>query len=206
MNAASESPSQASSTRAAVIAATSNLSTKERLLEAAKELFHQQGIASATIANIAQAAGVPIGNVYYHYRSKDSLLEAVLEAHKSDILGDLEIAKKETTPLKRLKALVRDSERNLQLLTEHSCPYASLAQRLRDEANPLADLAGSLLELYIEFSLEQFKTLNKRDARDLANDFIVRLYGAYTLANSVGDAGFLKRQLKRIETWLETIV
>jgi TetR/AcrR family transcriptional regulator, transcriptional repressor for nem operon len=186
--------------------AAASASTRQKLLEAAKELFHQHGISGTTIASLAQAAGVPLGNVFYHFRSKDLLLEAVLEAHKSDVRADLEIYRREANPIKRLKAMIRDSERNLQLLTDHGCPYASLAQRLRDEGNPLADRAGELLELYIEFAGEQFKELGKRNARDLAADFVVSLYGAYTLANSMGDRAFLNHQLKRLETRLEALI
>ena len=185
---------------------TETTSTRKKLLEAAKELFHQQGIAGTTIASLAKTSGVPLGNVYYHFRSKDLLLEAVLEAHKADIQNDLEMYNRESSPMKRLKALIRDSEHNLQLLTEHGCPYASLAQRLRDEGNPLADQAGGLLGLYINFASEQFVQLGKIEARDLAADFIAQLYGAYTLANSTGDSKFLKRQLKRLEAWLERTV
>jgi AcrR family transcriptional regulator len=178
---------------------------RQRLLEAAKDLFHRHGIASTTIALVAQNAGVPTGNVYYHFRSKEALVEAVLDAHRDDIRGDLEAAACLPDPLERLRALVRDSERNADLLSEHGCPYASLAQGLRDEGSRLADDAGGLLGLYLAFAEQQFRALGLADAPDLAADFIARLYGAYTLAHGLGDAAFLNAQLERIERWLEGV-
>ncbi len=50
---------------------------REALAEAALELFYRQGVASTSLAEIAGAAGVPTGNVYYHFRTKDALVEAV---------------------------------------------------------------------------------------------------------------------------------
>jgi TetR/AcrR family transcriptional regulator, transcriptional repressor for nem operon len=179
---------------------------RQRLLEAAKELFHRHGITGTTIAQIADQANVPLGNVYYHFRSKEALLAAVVVAHREDIRADLELADCEPNPLERLRALVRDSERNAELLTDHGCPYASLAQGLRDEKSRLADDAGALLTLYLEFAERQFKLLKHKNAAELAADFIARLYGAYTLANSLKQPQFLASQLSRIETWLEQTV
>jgi len=57
----------------------SSHSTREALSEAALELFYQQGVANTSLADIAGAAGVPTGNVYYHFRSKEALVEAVID-------------------------------------------------------------------------------------------------------------------------------
>ena len=39
-------------------------------MSAARELVHRQGVARTTLADIAQAADVPVGNVYYYFRQK----------------------------------------------------------------------------------------------------------------------------------------
>ena len=56
---------------------------RERLLEAGRCLIHRQGFRHTTLADIARESGVPLGNVYYYFRTKDELLDAV--AHR---LGD----------------------------------------------------------------------------------------------------------------------
>jgi len=35
--------------------------------------------------DIAQAADVPVGNVYYYFKTKDELVQAVIDAHAQDI-------------------------------------------------------------------------------------------------------------------------
>jgi AcrR family transcriptional regulator len=179
---------------------------RQRLLEAAMTLFHEHGTAATTIAQIAHAANVPLGNVYYHFRSKDEMIEAVVAARREEIRDELELASCEADPLERLRSLIHDSKQNRELLTAHGCPYASLAQGLREIQNQQADNAGSLLRLYLEFAETQFRALRQPKARALAAEFLARLYGAYTLANAMDDTAFLDEQLLSIERWLEQSV
>src|SRR5260221_11809906 len=68
--------------------ATAQLVTRtkrERLIEASKAAFYQQGVAPTTLADIAVRAEVPLGNVYYYFRTKDEILAAVIAAHLGGI-------------------------------------------------------------------------------------------------------------------------
>ncbi|MDX3538524.1 ScbR family autoregulator-binding transcription factor [Streptomyces sp. MB09-01] len=51
--------------------------TRRRLVGAAAEMFHRNGYANATLDEIAGAAGVTKGALYFHFASKDELAEAV---------------------------------------------------------------------------------------------------------------------------------
>src|ERR1700739_2362726 len=54
---------------------------RQRLIAAASQLLHQHGVEKTTLADIAQAADVPVGNVYYYFKTKDDIITAVIEAH-----------------------------------------------------------------------------------------------------------------------------
>ena len=54
---------------------------RARLVAAACQLVHQQGVESTTLADIAQAGGVPLGNVYYYFKTKNDIVRAVVETH-----------------------------------------------------------------------------------------------------------------------------
>ena len=45
--------------------------TREEILAAAARLFRQQGYATTTLRQIAEAAGIKAGSIYYHFGSKD---------------------------------------------------------------------------------------------------------------------------------------
>lgn len=50
--------------------------TKQRILDAALELFRRDGYEATTMRTVAEKAGVALGNAYYYFASKDQLLEA----------------------------------------------------------------------------------------------------------------------------------
>ena len=70
-------------------------------------MIHKQGVEKTTIAEIAQAADVPVGNVYYYFKTKDELVEAAIDGHTHDIHAVLGSLERHRTPQSRLKALVR---------------------------------------------------------------------------------------------------
>jgi TetR/AcrR family transcriptional regulator, transcriptional repressor for nem operon len=53
---------------------------RDRLIAAAARLLHEQGVERTTLAEIAQLAEVPAGNVYYYFKTKDEVIAAVVEA------------------------------------------------------------------------------------------------------------------------------
>ncbi len=59
--------------------------TRERVLLASAGLFRQQGYAAATLRDIAKKANMKAGSVYYHFNSKDEILDEVLDRGLRDI-------------------------------------------------------------------------------------------------------------------------
>jgi TetR/AcrR family acrAB operon transcriptional repressor len=53
--------------------------TREQLLDAAERVFRERGVASTTLGEVAAAAGVTRGAVYWHFRDKVDLLGAMCE-------------------------------------------------------------------------------------------------------------------------------
>src|SRR5262245_45757208 len=78
---------------------------RERLVEGARRVLCERGVQATTLADIAQAAGVPVGNVYYYFKTKDDLVEAAIDAHADEIQSRLAQFERHATPAERLKAL-----------------------------------------------------------------------------------------------------
>lgn len=53
--------------------------TGPRILTAARALFLERGYARTTMRDIARSLGITQGALYYHYRSKEELLERMVE-------------------------------------------------------------------------------------------------------------------------------
>ena len=63
--------------------------TRQHLLEAALEVFHARGVARASLDEIARTAGVTRGALYWHFRNKEDLFDALCQAHFKDIRAKL---------------------------------------------------------------------------------------------------------------------
>lgn len=61
---------------------------KNEILDAAEELFHTNGFDSTTISAIIEKAGIARGTVYYHFKSKEEVLNALIERHCERLLED----------------------------------------------------------------------------------------------------------------------
>jgi TetR/AcrR family transcriptional repressor of uid operon len=55
-------------------------STRERIVEAALRLFSERGTAAVSVREVADAAGVTVPGLYYHFASKAELIHAVYDA------------------------------------------------------------------------------------------------------------------------------
>lgn len=60
---------------------------RHALLEAAAQLFRRKGFAATTTRDIAAASGMQSGSPFYHFKSKDALLLAVMEEGMNSALA-----------------------------------------------------------------------------------------------------------------------
>jgi AcrR family transcriptional regulator len=147
-----------------------------------------------------------VGNVYYHFRTKDALIEAVLEARTQELRDQFLAASLDPDPLERLKMLVRDGRRNQVELVDWGCPFAAITRDLSKLAGRDGDRSGTLLEMFVDFATTQFEALGAGErSRDLGEEFICSLQGSLLLANNMGSSPLLERQLDRLEAWLERV-
>lgn len=97
---------------------------RTRILDVAAALFLERGYESTSLRQIADAAGMKAGSLYYHFDSKDDLLTAILERGIEVMHDAFDIAERDAvdaTPFDRLQAHVRA---HLSALFEHG-PYTA---------------------------------------------------------------------------------
>lgn len=59
--------------------------SRAQILDAAAQLFRRQGYSETTLRQIAKAAGMQAGSIYYHFGSKDEIVDEVLATGMKDI-------------------------------------------------------------------------------------------------------------------------
>ena len=178
---------------------------RERLITAARQVLYEQGVEKTTLADIAAAADVPLGNVYYYFKTKDALVAAVIESYQRSY-GRLsaEVSRPER-PEDRLKALVRMLTARQEMLARYGCPIGSLNSELDKRDDALRDEAGTILAGLIDWSEAQFRDLGRDDARELAVALVASYEGTALLAATLRDPGLIGTESARLERWIDSL-
>jgi len=178
---------------------------RERLVASASELIHRNGVATTTLAAVAQAADVPPGNVYYYFKTKNELVSAVLASWAAQFEAMLDTLADADTPQARLKTLVRSWDEMRELVAQHGCPIGSLAAELDKADGDLDREAARVLEMVVGWAEGQFAQLGRSDARELAATLVAAVQGAALLSSAFRDAELMRSQVRRIERWIDSI-
>ena len=181
---------------------------RSRLTEAAETLFSQQGIHRTTLVDIAQEAEVPLGNIYYYFRTKELLIEAVIEARLRENRENFATWEQDPDPHHRLLCFLRAERAGAEQIAAYGCPCGSLSQEIGKSDDQLAQKTAEIFRCQLEWVSHQFRLLGKEEeeAADLAVDLVAWLQGASLLTHSSRSPDLLKRKLARMEKWLADLV
>jgi AcrR family transcriptional regulator len=174
-------------------------------VESAKVLIHEQGVHRTTLADVAARADVPLGNVYYYFKSKDELIGAVLDCYKDEAAMLILGFERHRSPQARLKALVQNWADRGDTVARRGCPMGTLCAELDKIEGGRDREAAAVLALIIDWAEGQFRQLGRRDARDLAIALFAGIQGAALLANTFRDPTILTRQARHLERWIDTL-
>jgi TetR/AcrR family fatty acid metabolism transcriptional regulator len=78
------------SIRPAARATRRSARTRERIIEAATEVFARRGVHGTRVADIAERAGIAYGLVYHHFRNKEEILSAIFAERWAQYVAYLE--------------------------------------------------------------------------------------------------------------------
>lgn len=195
--------SEAGTVRAAAPGRAQRGGKRERLVEAAVRVFHEQGVEKTTLADIARVAEVPVGNVYYYFKTKDQLVEAAVRAHRDRLdalTGRLEAL---PGPADRLKALVAGWVEERATAARFGCPFGTLATELdkRDDGPDLA--VAEVMRALIDWVAGQFDELGRPDARALAVELVAAYQGMSVLTHTLRDPSIMNAQGERLTSWID---
>ncbi|WP_232320563.1 TetR/AcrR family transcriptional regulator [Herbidospora daliensis] len=178
---------------------------RQRLMRAAAEVMHRQGAERTTIADIARAAEVPVGNVYYYFKTKDELVVAALSehTHQLDLLtGELD---RLPDPRERLKGLIGAWVAQRDLAARYGCPTGTLAVELDKGQGGLDVEAGKVIRLLLTWAEAQFRELNLPQPDGLALTLVGAYQGMSLLANALRDPGIMEREGARLLAWIDSL-
>jgi AcrR family transcriptional regulator len=175
-------------------------------VDAACGLAYRQGIERTTLAEIADAADVPLGNVYYYFKTKDDIVAAVVEARVGELQAALAaLDNAHRSPKTRLKALLRFVAAQGSSIAQFGCQYGTLCTDLVKRAAGPDAHAARLMQALLDWAEAQFHAMGRRDASDLAIQFVAAYQGTAVVTNSLGQPELMARQARRIDRWIDTL-
>ncbi|MGW0903409.1 TetR/AcrR family transcriptional regulator [Streptomyces sp. NPDC002853] len=179
---------------------------RRRLATEAARVLHEQGVERTTLADIARAADVPVGNVYYYFKTKDELVLAALSehgAHLDELTGRLDQL---PDPLDRLKALIEAWVAQREITARYGCPTGTLAVELDKRADGILDTeAGTAIRRLLQWAEQQFRALDLPDPDDLALTLVSGYQGMSLLANALREPDIMTRQGAHLLHWLDSL-
>lgn len=179
---------------------------RQQIVEAANRLFYHRGYNQTSFTDIAETAGVPRGNFYYYFKSKDDILGAVIDARAERIramLAEWDAADRDPRRrLKRFAEMIRNSEKDLM---RYGCPMGSLNIELGKAQPALKAKAKKMFDLFRDWLTAQFAALGHEDASGEALRLLGRAQGMAVLAQVYGDRDYLRSQIAELEAWMAAL-
>lgn len=181
--------------------------TRTEIVRTADRLFYEGGFEHTSFADIAGAVKIARGNFYYHFRSKDEILDAVIARRMQATQALLAQWENDNpTPRARLSAFVRILQVNGDKIMRYGCPVGSLATELSKLAHAARAAAVGLFDLFVGWLAEQFRALGCADAEALALHLLMRSQGVAMLATAYRDPQFVAREMAAMEDWIDGVM
>ena len=180
---------------------------RERLVDAAADLFHQQGPLNSSLADIADKASIPIGNVYYYFKTKDELVLAVVDKRRMVLRQAYEALNASfSDPRKRLTEALGFFNNIKSEYTLYGCPLGRMVIELGPENREAQQSAASVLHEFVSWAAEQFEALGHEDkAYEYAVSLMAGIEGAAVMAKGYGDESVFANEIKRLIHWVDDI-
>ena len=185
---------------------TKGENNRARIVEAADQLFYQRGYNQTSFSDIADITGIPRGNFYYYFKTKDDILAAVIDArvgHYEEALTSCDSVSDD--PRERLLAFIDIMASSEDTVLDAGCPIGSLCTELAKDSDVLQSKSREVFELLRDWMRRQFEEMGFTDANEKAMDTLARMQGAALMACAFKDDAYLRRSIGELRSWINSL-
>lgn len=182
---------------------------RTKLVKAGSELFHTKGYDGTSLANVAKAAGLPPGGIFYYFPTKTDLADAVM-GHHADHFG---------AQLQAIEAQSQDARTRLRLFWDQAetladnramlgCPVLALAEDMAADPTRPDDrqkVREQVMRMVIDWLTVQYQALglSKDMAQQEAAGLFAAMQGAFAVGHVLGDSKVIHQLFERERTLQE---
>lgn len=176
------------------------------LLQAAEQVTYRRGFGKTALADIATKARIPLGNVYYYFKTKDAIGEALIDLRVSRFRKLLDELSKPEDPRERLCGFVQVKIKNRSELARSGCPVGTFCSEVHKDGGPVARKSTALFAEALSWMEAQFKALGKAaDSRGLAVHLLSATQGVSVLAHTFHDPALIQMEAARLKDWIRSL-
>jgi len=180
---------------------------RQRIVHACDDLLYHKGYNRMSFSDIAKASGIPRGNLNYYFKTKQQVLDAVIEhrlGQAREMLDEWDRAYPK--PLERLKRYARIPFNERENVSRFGCPMGSLNTELGKQQRELQAVSRMQFDLFREWLARQFQAwLPGQDADALSLHLLARTQGLAVLAHAYADPLLPRHGVDDIHAWLESL-
>lgn len=181
---------------------------RNKIISTADDLFYRQGFNHTSFADISKAVGISRGNFYYHFKTKDDILAAVLEERKASMIQMLSQWSNELSqPMARLLAFVEMIASSRNNIIKYGCPIGTACGELSKLKNINYSDATEIIALFRHWLVEQIELLGHKHnkADQLAMHILTCAQGISVVGLAFKDADYIVREVDDLKQWLKQL-
>ena len=179
--------------------------TRSQIVEAADRLFYENGFDATSFADIAKKVRISRGNFYHHFRTKDAILDAVIDQRIARTREMLEAWERESAdPATRICCFIKDLRVNREKIFSYGCPVGTLSTELSKLRHPGHGKANLIFALIRDWLRNQFRTMGADLARAdaLAMKVLSWRQGGAAMATAFHDRRYVQTEVERMCAWI----
>jgi len=182
----------------------SSPTTRDRIIEAADLLIYQKGFEYVSIADVAAEAQISRGNLTFHFRTRDEMLDAVIDLRLQRTRAMLEKWERAgCSPGERIGSFINILITNRTKIVLHGCPVGTLCTELAKLEHAALSRANEVLGLFRDWLARHFAELGcGAQSKALAMHLLAWSQGIATLAQAFHDEKFIRTEVRRLHAWL----
>ncbi|WP_043307875.1 TetR/AcrR family transcriptional regulator [Pseudomonas sp. ML96] len=178
-------------------------SKREQLINTALELFYREGYHATGIDRILAESGVAKMTLYKHFRSKDELIQAVLENREQVVLEQLAALRASASPREAVLLVFDGLHAWISEADFCGCSFINAAAEFQDRQHPIHQQAATFKAAFAEHLRQALEQLGAADALQLANQLQFLFEGALSMAHVQGPADQALQARAAAETLLQ---
>ncbi|MBL4575048.1 MAG: TetR/AcrR family transcriptional regulator [Opitutaceae bacterium] len=184
---------------------------RERIINAACDLFYRQGYHSTSVDEIIEASKVSKPTLYNYFPSKEILCIGYLEERTRREIGMMEASlKKVQTPKERYSAIIQHVRGRIKSWEYRGCGFMNMLAEMPDPMSPMVKISRSYIDANRSLILSVVKELKESseeyahlDVKAVSDAYYLHIAGAISTCQECRQDWPIDRAIESVENLLK---